>query len=70
MEKFKETCWYTALGVSGGVASLAALTRCTGGNCTSCIGCAGVGLIVLMIPFCRRYLKKEEGTDGKIHGMD
>ena len=53
----------TAAGVSSSLAGLLTLSRCSAGNCSSCFGCAGAGVGILMLAVITRLKgrrKKEE----------
>lgn len=39
----------TALGASSSMAGLLSISKCPGSTCTSCLGCAGVGMGILLI---------------------
>ncbi len=53
----------TVLGASGSLASLLILPRCFGGACTSCFGCAGTGMVILLLALLSR-LKAKNKEDG------
>jgi hypothetical protein len=55
----------SALGASSSLAGLLSLTKCSASNCTSCFGCAGAGVGVLMLVlFTRMKGNKKEETNG------
>ncbi|OGW27729.1 MAG: hypothetical protein A2X59_13035 [Nitrospirae bacterium GWC2_42_7] len=39
----------TALGASSSMAGLLSLSKCSGSTCTSCFGCAGAGIGILLV---------------------
>jgi len=48
MEKLKDKVLFSAAGVCGGLAGFVSAARCTGNACTSCLGCAGMGISILL----------------------
>lgn len=55
MERLKDKIFYSALGASGGLAGLVSLSKCQGNACTSCFGCAGVGVGILLITLIKKF---------------
>ena len=49
MEGFKDKILYSVIGASSGLTGLISLSRCPGNTCISCFGCAGVGIVVILI---------------------
>lgn len=49
MGSVKHRILHLAVGASGGVAGLFPLARCPGTICSSCFGCAGVGVGIVLI---------------------
>jgi hypothetical protein len=65
MEKLRAKLVSTALGASGGMAGLLSLSKCSGGPCTSCFGCAGAGMgLLLLVLFNRMKENRKEEKDG------
>jgi hypothetical protein len=62
MENLRAKFISTAIGVSSSAAGLLSLSKCSGSACTSCFGCAGSGIgILLFVLFSRmRRNRKEE----------
>lgn len=56
----------SALGASGGLAGMLSLSNCTGGSCTSCFGCAGAGVGILLLVL---YGKMKRTTMEDNNGM-
>ena len=55
----------TALGASGSMAGLLSLSKCSGSGCTSCFGCAGAGIgILLLVLFGRMKENQKEEKNG------
>lgn len=50
MKKLKQKILYTLIGTSGGLAGLLPFARCSG-HCVTCIGCAGIGLGIVLALF-------------------
>lgn len=63
MKKFKNKILYGLIGASGGLAGMVPLSRCNG-NCTACIGCAGIGLGIVLILIGQKIKGGKERTDG------
>lgn len=55
MEQLKHKILSAAAGVSGGLAGLVALARCSGNSCTACYGCAGVGAGIALAALVSRW---------------
>ncbi|MBI5789136.1 MAG: hypothetical protein HZA78_09815 [Candidatus Schekmanbacteria bacterium] len=49
MEKLKTKLLYWALGASGSLSGLLSVARCPGNGCNACLGCAGVGVSVILM---------------------
>ena len=49
MDGLRHKILYTAAGASSGLAGLMLFSRCGGTACTSCFGCGGIGIGVLVI---------------------
>lgn len=65
MEKLRNRLLYTALGASSGLTGLASFSRCSGNACTSCFGCAGAGIGVLLILLLNKFGRsKQEDNNG------
>lgn len=55
MGKVKNKILSSVLGVSGGLAGLTFLPRCSGNTCASCYGCAGAGIVILFIAAIKKF---------------
>ncbi|MHB8882722.1 MAG: hypothetical protein ACYC69_14585 [Thermodesulfovibrionales bacterium] len=65
MEDLRTKIISTALGASSSMAGLLSLSKCSGSTCTSCFGCAGAGMgILLLVLFSRMRMHKKEGSNG------
>ncbi|MFA4828662.1 MAG: hypothetical protein WC855_03890 [Thermodesulfovibrionales bacterium] len=65
MERLKNRLLYTALGASSGLTGLASFSMCSGNACTSCFGCAGAGIGVLLIVLLNKFGRsKQEDNNG------
>ncbi len=65
MERLRNRLLYTALGASSGLTGLASFSRCSGNACTSCFGCAGAGIGVLLIVIFNKIRRsKQEDNNG------
>ena len=62
MENARAKFISTALGASSSLVGLLSLSRCSAGSCSSCFGCAGTGLGILMLVLFNKMtgIKKEE----------
>jgi hypothetical protein len=55
----------TALGASGSMAGILSISKCSGNVCTSCFGCAGGGIgILLLVLFSKMKANKKEENNG------
>jgi hypothetical protein len=65
MENVRAKLISAALGASSSMAGLLSLSRCSGSACTSCFGCAGVGMgVLLLVLFNRTGGNKKEEKNG------
>ncbi|MDI6729484.1 MAG: hypothetical protein QMD44_11240 [Thermodesulfovibrionales bacterium] len=64
MEGLKEKVLYSAIGASGGLTGLISLSKCPGNTCTSCFGCAGIGIGILLIALINKKLKGGQRNNG------
>jgi hypothetical protein len=55
---------YTLIGASGGFAGMIPFTRCHG-NCIACLGCAGIGLGVVVLLIAQNIRSGKKRSDGK-----
>ena len=62
MEKLKDKLIYSAFGGIGSAAGLISLSRCSGNGCTSCFGCAGAGIGLLLIALFNKF-KRGKSSD-------
>lgn len=64
MERLRQKILYSALGASNGLTGLFSLSKCSGSTCTSCLGCAGIGIGLLLIVLFRKlsWVPKESKT--------
>jgi len=63
MERLKHKLLYAAFGASSGLTGIASFSRCSGNACTSCFGCAGVGIGVLLLALVNKFKKTNEGDN-------
>lgn len=70
MKKIKEKIIYGSAGATTGLAGLAAITRCGGGDCSACFGCAVAGVAALVITLAGSFKVKKEKRNGEIQGTD
>lgn len=49
MDGLRDKIFYTAAGAMSGLAGLVSFPRCAGTTCTSCFGCGGIGIGILLI---------------------
>lgn len=66
MERLRDKILYSAIGASGGLTGLISLSRCQGNVCTSCFGCVGIGVGILLSVIIKRF----GGGKRKDNGMD
>lgn len=65
MENLRAKFISTALGASSSLAGLLSLSKCSGSACTSCFGCAGAGMgVLLLVLFSRMRGNKKEEENG------
>ncbi len=65
METLQSKFISTVLGASSSATGLLALSKCSNGSCTSCFGCAGAGIgILLLVLFSRMKINSKEETHG------
>ncbi len=65
MENFRPKLVSTALGASSCMAGLLSLSKCSGGACSSCFGCAGTAAgVLLLVLFSRSKANKKEANNG------
>lgn len=65
MENLRAKFVSTALGASSSLAGLLSLSKCSGSACTSCFGCAGAGMgILLLVLFSRLKTDQKEENNG------
>lgn len=53
------------IGASGGLAGMLPLARCSG-HCTTCFGCAGIGLGIVLILIGRKIRGGKEESNGRV----
>jgi len=70
MKKLKTHILYGSIGTSTGLAGFASASVCRGGDCTSCWGCVGVGLGVLMMVLYNNYKRIKEAKNGMAEKID
>lgn len=64
MENIKTKLLGAAIGASEGVAGMVSLTGCSGGACTTCLGCAGAGLGLVVLAILGKKKTKTERKNG------
>lgn len=55
MQKLRAKFVSIAVGASSGMAGLLSLSKCSGSVCTSCFGCAGAGIGILLITLYSKF---------------
>ncbi|MCL4457213.1 MAG: hypothetical protein M1147_04305 [Nitrospirae bacterium] len=55
MEGLRNKIFYSAFGVSGGLAGLVNISGCSGNACASCFGCAGAGIGILLVAAIKKF---------------
>jgi alpha-D-ribose 1-methylphosphonate 5-triphosphate synthase subunit PhnL len=70
MKKLKTHILYGSIGASTGLAGFAPASVCRGGDCTSCWGCVGVGLGVLLMILYNNYKRIKEAKNGMAEKID
>lgn len=64
MEGLKGKIFYSAIGLTSGLTGFLNLSGCSGGACSSCVGCgAGIGIGILLIAVIKK-LKGENNDNG------
>lgn len=63
MENLRVKMTSAVLGASSGMAGLLSLSKCSGSACTSCFGCAGAGVGVLLLILLGRMSGKRKEED-------
>jgi len=63
MEKLKDKIVYGTLGASSGLVGLASFPRCSASTCTSCFGCAGAGIGIVLIALFHMVKEKKFTTN-------
>ncbi|MDH4231384.1 MAG: hypothetical protein OEW04_05060 [Nitrospirota bacterium] len=61
MESLRAKFIPAALGASSSLAGLLSLSKCSGSTCTSCYGCAGAGVGILMLMLFSRMKGNKRG---------
>lgn len=65
MKKLNQKILYGLIGASGGLAGMLPLSRCSG-YCTTCFGCAGIGLGIILVLIRQKIREGKEGSDGRV----
>ena len=65
MKKLNHKILYSLIGASGGLAGMLPAARC-GGYCTTCFGCAGIGLGIILVLIGQKVRGNKEGSDGRV----
>lgn len=65
MRKLKQKILYYLIGAFGGLTAMLPLARC-GGHCTTCFGCGGLGLGVVVVLIAQKIRRGKERSDGRI----
>jgi len=55
MEGLKKRMLYYAAGAMSGLSGIVSLPICRGNTCSSCLGCAGLGIGVLIVVIIKRF---------------
>ena len=62
MENIKYKLLNTTFGALSGLTGIVSLSKCDGKICTSCMGCAGAGIGLLLIALFNKF-KKGKSSD-------
>ncbi len=65
MKKLNPKILYGLMGATGGLTGMLPFTRCSG-HCTTCFGCAGIGLGIILVLIGRKIRGGKEGSDGRV----
>jgi len=49
MASLKHKLFFSLIGASGSLSGIAASASCQGSHCGSCMGCAGIGIAMLLL---------------------
>jgi len=63
MDGLRHKVLYTAAGALTGLAGLVS-SRCAGGTCTSCFGCGGIGVGILLMVLFNKIKGDKKRTNG------
>jgi hypothetical protein len=61
MENLRHKIIAAALGATGSLTGLAVFSRCGGGACSSCFGCAGAGVALVLAGLLSKSKEEEKG---------
>lgn len=64
MADLKNKILFSTIGAATGLSGLTSVSNCSGGACTACFGCAGVGISILLLAAMQKFR-----TRGKDNGM-
>jgi hypothetical protein len=64
MADLKSKILCSTIGAATGLSGLTSVANCSGGACTTCFGCAGVGVSILLLAAIQKFR-----TRGKDNGM-
>ena len=59
----KQKLLSAALSASAGLSGMAAISRCTGGGCSTCLGCAVPGIGVLLLAALNRFSQEKPAAN-------
>lgn len=65
MKKLCHKVLYSMIGASGALAGMLPAARC-GGHCTTCFGCAGIGLGIVLVLVGKKIKGHREEFDGRV----
>ena len=63
MENLRHKIVTAALGATGSLTGLAVISRCGGGACGACFGCAGAGVALVLAGLWSKSREQEEEGD-------
>ena len=63
MENLRNKIITAALGATGSMAGLAVFSRCAGGACSACFGCAGTGMALVLAGLWSMHSGEKEGDN-------
>ncbi|MBF0606556.1 MAG: hypothetical protein SFH39_04155 [Candidatus Magnetobacterium sp. LHC-1] len=59
MERLRHNVLYGVAGFLGGIGGILPLSRCSGGTCSACFGCAGFGIVIVAMALFKKQSKED-----------